>query len=137
MANINITNVDLGSVLLKASPLEFREDTLIVAATTTLVEGTILARDSVSLKLVAYIKGGVTNENGIPKTVLTYDVANATGAPVDNAVRVPALASVRKQRLVIDADGDDTNIDAAVIDQLRDYGITPINADDKSVLDNQ
>jgi hypothetical protein len=33
---------------------------------------------------------------------------------------------VNFDRLVIDADGTPANIDAAVIDQLRDYGITPL-----------
>jgi len=137
MANITIENVDLGSVLLKSSPIGFRDDTLTVGATTTLAEGTILARDSGTGKLIAFVKGGVTADNGIPKTVLTYAVANEGGAPADSPVRVPAVASVRKQRLIIAADGDATNVDDAVIDQLRDYGITPIDVDDLSILDNQ
>ena len=75
MTNLTITNVDLGNVILKDG--EFRDDLLTFAGAGTVVEGTILARDSVSLKLVPFVKGGVTNENGIPKAVLTYDVTAA------------------------------------------------------------
>lgn len=137
MSNINVTNVDLGSVLIQPSVVSFNPDELTVPATTTYSEGLILARDSVSGKLIAFVKGGVTNENGIPKTVLTYDVENTTGAPVDTAVRVPVSAQVTKERLIIQADGDDTNVDQVVRDQLRDYGIDPINDKDLSILDNQ
>ena len=137
MANITILNVDLGSVLLKSSEIGFADDTLTIAATTTLAEGTILARDSVSGKLVAFVKAGITNEDGIPKTVLTYDVANTTAGVLDFSIRAPSTASVRKQRLIIAADGNDSNVDAAVIDQLRDFGIFAIAVDDETILDNQ
>lgn len=133
MPNINIENVDVGSVILQDA--QFRDDTLTFAAGGTVVEGTILARDSVSGALVPFVKGGTTNENGIPKAVVTYDVT-ATGAG-DVPVRVGVAGSYRKERLVIDADGDDSNIDAAVIDQLRDFGLTPIDVKELGILDNQ
>ncbi len=133
MANITITNNDLGSVILKDG--EFRDDLLTFAGAGTVVEGTILARDSVSLKLVPYVKGGVTNENGIPKAVLTYDV-EATGAG-DVAVRDMVSGSVRAERLVIDADGDASNIDNAVLDELRDYSLVSIDVQELNILDNQ
>lgn len=134
MPNINVTNVDMGPspILQNAS---FRDDVLTFAGADTFVAGTILARDSASLKLVPYVKGGVTNENGIPKAILTYDV-EAAGAG-DVPVRAGVAGEYRKEQLVIDADGDDTNIDKAVIDQLRDYGLTPIDVDELNILDNQ
>ena len=133
MSNITITNNDLGSVVYKDG--EFRDDLLTFAGADTFAEGTILARDSVSLKLVPFVKGGVTNENGIPKTVLTYEVS-ATGAG-DVAVRSLVSGTVRKERLIIDADGDDSNVDNAVIDQLRDYSIVAANVQELNILDNQ
>lgn len=133
MANIEITNVDTGSVELEGG--QFRDDTLTFAGADTFAPGTILARDSVSGKLVLYVKGGVTNENGIPKAVLTYEVT-AAGAG-DVRVRVLVAGRVNKNRLVIDADGDDSNIDAGVLDRLRDYGITALDAAQLSKLDNQ
>jgi len=128
-----ITNNDLGSVIVKDA--EFRDELLTFAGADDLLEGTILARDSVSLKLVIYVKGGVTNENGIPKAILTYPVS-AAGAG-DEAVRAGVSGVYRKERLVIDADGDDSNVDNAVIDQLRDYGLIPLNVDELNIPDNQ
>ena len=127
-----ITNNDLGSVIVEGA--EFKDELLTFAGADDLLEGTILARDSVSLKLVIFVKGGATNENGIPKAILTYAVS-AAGAG-DVAVRAGIAGSYRKERLVIDADGDDSNIDNAVIDQLRDYGLTPLNVDELNIPDN-
>lgn len=133
MANITITNCDLGNVILEGA--DIRDELLTFAGAATVLEGTILARDSVSLLLVPYVKGGVTNENGIPKAVLTYDVT-AAGAG-DEAVRACVGGKVRKERLIIDADGDGSNIDDAVLDQLRDYAIIPIDVQELNILDNQ
>jgi hypothetical protein len=133
MANITITNVDIGSVILQNG--EFRDDLLTFAGAATVLEGTILARDSVSLKLVPYVKGGVTNENGIPKAILTYDVT-AAGAG-DVAIRDMVSGSVRKGRLIIDADGDGSNIDNAVLDELRNYSLVSIDVQELNILDNQ
>lgn len=132
MANITITDNDLNSPVLEGA--DFRDDTLTFAGADTFVPGTILARDSVSLKLVPFVKGGVTNGNGIPKAILTYEVS-ATGAG-DVPVRAAVAGKYRKEKLVIDVDGDDSNVDAAVIDQLRDYGLTPINVDELNIADN-
>lgn len=131
--NLTITNNDKGSVLLETG--EFRDELITFAGADTFAEGTILARDSVSGKLVLFVKGGATNENGIPKAVLTYPVA-ATGAG-DVAARVAISGKFRKERLIIDADGDDSNIDGAVVDQLRDYGLTPVNVTELGIQDNQ
>jgi hypothetical protein len=133
MSNITVTNVDIGNVILKDG--EFRDDFLTFANAGTVKEGTILARDSVSSKLVPYVKGGTTNENGIPKAVLTYDVT-ATGAG-DVAIRDMVSGSVRAQRLIIDADGDGSNVDAVVLDELRDYSLVSIDVQELNILDNQ
>lgn len=133
MSNITITNNDLGNVVLMDA--QFRDGDITFAGADTLLEGTILAVDSVSQKFVPFVKGGVTNENGIPKAILTYEVT-ATGAG-DIASRVGVAGSYRKERLVIDADGDASNVDQAVIDQLRDYGLVPIDVQELNILDNQ
>jgi hypothetical protein len=133
MSNITITNVDIGNVILKDG--EFRDDLLTFAGAATVLAGTILARDSVSLKLVPFVKGGTTNEDGIPKAVLTYDVT-ATGAG-DVAIRDMVSGSVRAERLIIDADGDGSNVDVVVLDQLRDYSLVSIDVTELNILDNQ
>lgn len=119
MADPVKTTIDLGSVL--AGPCHFQDETFTGAATTTYKAGTILARDSVSLKLVPFVKGGVTNQNGIPKAVL-QDALTTVGAG-DYKVRPILAGRVNFARLVIHADGSNANIDAAVLDGLRAYGI--------------
>lgn len=133
MPNTTVENVDRGNVILQEA--EFRDELLTFAGAGTVVEGTILARDSVSLKLVPFVKGGVTNENGIPKAIVTYDVV-AEGAG-DETIRAGVSGKYRKERLVIDADGDGSNVDAAVMDQLRDYGLVPVDVNEMNILDNQ
>lgn len=117
------TNIDLGSVEIKHG--EFESDVLTLSGPDTILAGTILARDSSTEKLVKYVKGGSSNENGIPKAVLTYEVTSATAGAHDVPVRPLVKGVVNLNRLVIDADGDNSNIDAPVRDQLRSFGIVP------------
>lgn len=131
--NMTVTNVDLGNVILQEA--EFRDELLTFAGADTVLEGTILARDSVSGKLVPFVKGGTTNENGIPKAIVTYDVT-ATGAG-DVAIRAGVSGKYRKELLIIDADGDGSNVDDVVLDQLRDYGLIPVDVSELNILDNQ
>lgn len=133
MADPVITTNDLGGVIWKAG--EFEDDALITfAGAATLLEGTILARDSSTLKYVPFVKGGVTNGNGVPKAILTYPVTAAGAGDVKGR---PAISGTFvKERAVIAADADDSNIDAAVRDQLRDYGILLVNVSELNILDN-
>ena len=130
MANFAQETIDTGSLELEGG--QFRDDVIAFTGAATLLRGTLLARDSVSLKLVPFVKGGSTNENGIPKAVLTYEVS-AAGAG-DVPVRPLVKGVVNRNRLVIDADGDDSNIDAAVVDQLADYQITAIDVEQLGVI---
>ena len=133
MPNITITNNDLNSPILEGA--EFRDDVITFTGADVLAPGTILARDSVSGNLVIFVVGGSTNENGIPKVILPYEVeATAAG---DVQARVAVSGKFRKEKLVIDADGDDSNVDAAVIDQLRDYGLVPVDVEELNIQDNQ
>lgn len=131
--NMTVTNCDTGNVILGNT--QFEDAALTFGAAGTLKSGTILARDSVSKKLIAYVKGGSTNENGIPKAVLTYDVT-ATGAG-DKRIRAAIAGEFRKERLIIAADGNATNIDAVVTDALRDYGLVAISVKELGASDNQ
>lgn len=133
MANLTTTDIDLAPIMWEGA--EFENDTFTAGGAGTIVAGTILARDSVSLKYVVYVKGGATNENGIPKAVLTYDL-EAAGAG-DLPVRAAVRGTARLQKLVIDADGNSSNIDKAVQDELRDFGITPVSVDELNIPDNQ
>jgi hypothetical protein len=130
---MEVTNIDLSSLVIGEG--RYQDDTLNLAGADELKFGTILARDSVSGKLRLYVKGGSTNENGIPKCVLVQDVS-ASGAG-DRLVRVLIGGDVERALLVIDADGDASNVDSVVADQLRSYGIRAHKITDNSTLDNQ
>jgi hypothetical protein len=128
-----ITNLDTGSP--PWSNVKNRDELLTLAGADTIAAGTILARDSVSLNLVLFVKGGVVNENGIPKAIMTYEdsIAGAGDLPIRAAVSGVFV----KERLIIDADGDGTNIDNAVLDQLRDFAMISENVTELNQLDNQ
>lgn len=133
MATSTIENNDLGSVILQDA--DSRDELLTFAGAGTVLEGTILARDSVSAKLVPFVKGGVVNENGIPKAIVAYPVT-AAGAG-DIAIRAGVAGKFVKERLVIAADGDATNVDDVVLDQLRVYGLVALDVQELNILDNQ
>ncbi len=127
---MNVTDIDYSSVRRDSGDDE--DDILTFSGSGTVKKGTILARDSVSLKLVPYVKGGSTNENGIPKAVIGYEVSAAG----DKKVRVITAGKVDQDLLIIHTDGDGSNIDAAVIDQLRSFGIKPEKVEQLAHDDN-
>lgn len=134
MGNITTTNCDSGSFEISGGV--FEDDSLTFGAAGTVKAGTILARDSVSLKLVPFVKGGATNENGIPKAMITYDVV-ATGAG-NLPVRVMVGGTGSFNRAIIHADGTNANIDKKVIDQVREFAkINLLKEQELNILDNQ
>ena len=133
MANMTVTNNAPHSVVVW-DPV-YSNEVVTFGGAGTLLAGTILARDSVSLKMVPFVKGGSTNQNGLPKAVL-LDALTATGAG-DVATRVIIGGRLRKGDLVINADGNASNVDSAVVDQLRDYSITALPVSQLAAYDNQ
>lgn len=109
----------------------FRDELLTFAAAGTVKMGTILARNTASGKLVPYVKGG-TGGAELPKAILTYDVeVDAAG---DAAIRAAIVGKFRKQRLIIAADGNATNVDAVVLDALRQVGLTAIDVAETNLI---
>lgn len=133
MPNIEITTNETNGIRIW-EPVH-KDDLITFAGAATLLAGTILARDSISLELVPFVKGGTTNENGIPKAVLGYELT-AAGAGTLSA-RPIVGGRIRAADLVIDADGDATNVDAEVLDQLRDFGLVGLTTAQLSNFDNQ
>lgn len=84
-------------------------------------------------KLTAYAIGGAGGVQ-IPLAILTYEIT-VTGAE-DKPARVGISGKYRKQKLVIDADGDDSNVDNAVMDKLRNYGLVPVDVEELNIPDN-
>lgn len=132
MANITIDKNDVGAILLSEGV--FADELLTLAGAGTIKAGTILARSTATLKMVKFVKGGSTNGNGVPCCVLPYELVAPSGT--DYSVRVLMAGKVSKKRLVIDADGDDTNIDGAVRDQLRDFALVTEDVQQLGLQDN-
>jgi hypothetical protein len=85
-------------------------------------------------KMVVYAIDGAAGAQ-VPKSVITYDVvaAGAGNEPIRNMIS----GSLRKERLIIDADGDGSNITDAILDELRDYTLVSVNVNELNILDNQ
>lgn len=130
-----ITNNDLGQVIVTGRAFQDNALYMAGAGPHSVLSGTILARDSVSLKLVPFVKGGSTNENGIPKAVLGYAASKAASGDIQ--VRACIDGDLDSRKLIIHADGDGSNVDAKILDQLRDYDLIALPASELQVLDNQ
>ncbi len=102
------------------SNLEPRDETL-TATIKTYPVGTLLARNTSTLKLIPFVKGGNSNGNGIINSVLTAELV-ATAAQ-DYGVSVMIAGQVDKDLLIINADGNASNVDAAIVDELAKMGI--------------
>lgn len=113
------TEIRLGAVARGGE--EFVELPLTLAGTEAGVPaGSILARSTSTNKLVPYVKAGVTNGNGVPFAVLTYEVPVEAG---DILVRALVRGRVELERLVNIADGDGSNVDNVEIGLLAAVGI--------------
>lgn len=133
MPDAVITDIDNSDIIWKN--FQFSDELLTLAGADVIAEGTILARDTSTLKLVLFAKGGVTNGNGIPNSILTY--TDSIGGAGDLAIRAGISGTYRTDRLIIDADGDNSNVDKAVIDQLRDFGLVEQVVVELNELDNR
>jgi hypothetical protein len=131
--SITITNVDLGSVQLGGGVS--RDEVFTAGGAATYVEGLILARNTASGKLVPWESGG-TGGNEVPKAILTYDVTTAGAGDVQ--IRALVSGEVNKDRLLEWDGGTPTaaNIDDVVLDQLRDYGLVPVDTAQLARVDN-
>jgi hypothetical protein len=132
MADPTITNVDVGQIAIATSDFEHHLWTALAAD--TLVAGTILARLTSTGKWQIYAPAGSLGLE-IARGVLTYDVSATAGGDVPVSVLV--RGTVNQTRLIIDADGDDSNVDEAVIDDLNDHGILAKPVLQIAQLDNQ
>lgn len=84
-------------------------------------------------KMVPFVIGGAAGA-GVPIEVVTYDVV-AAGAG-DEPIRGMVAGEVREEKLIINADGDGSNITLAILDQLRSAGITAISVTELNIADN-
>jgi hypothetical protein len=124
MAVVTTTSINWGGTDITLRDEQFRDEVVTFAGAATIVRGTILGRITATGKLKAWASGS-SDGSQVPIAVAAYDIV-ATGAG-DVAARVIVRGEVRRNHLIIDADGTGVNITPALIDQLRDYGILPVD----------
>jgi hypothetical protein len=124
MATNIVTTVNDVPGTLELDGGKFRDELLNFAGAATVKKGTILARITASGKLTPYVIGGSLGA-GVPVAILTFDVARASAG--DEAIRALVAGAVNKNRLIVQADGNGSNITNAILDQLRAEGIVPID----------
>lgn len=99
------------------------------------------AADEFTLTVVAdgdyvpFVIGGVAGA-GAPIAVMPPSGVTATGAGSE-PFRPTISGEVRKEKLIIDADGDGSNITEAMLDQLRDFTIVSQDVQELNIQDNQ
>lgn len=129
--SMTITKIDTGSVILQGG--DFRDDVVTFASAGTLKPGTILARLTADGKLTPFVISGQGGAE-TPVAVLTYVVTS--DAAGDVPIRDMVSGKVRANRLIVDADGDGSNITPAILDQLRDYSVVAIDVSELNIYDN-
>lgn len=132
MANLVRTVIDNGDVIIERG--EFEDGLLVFGGADTFVAGTIIARVISTQKFQIYVKGGSTDGDGVPVAILVNEEVR-TGAG-DNPVRLMVSGTVNEKRLVIDSDGDASNVDGTVRDLLRQTSIIPIPVEQLKREDN-
>jgi len=133
MADPVITNIDVGQIVVQDA--KFQQIPITFAGADTLVAGTILAGTVADAnKYGVFVKGAV-DITGIATGVLTYEVVAAGAGDITSSVLV--AGEVNADRLIIDADGDGSNVDQEVLDTLRDNHIVGHRVEQLGQLDNQ
>lgn len=132
MPNLKVTNFDNTQAILEVDQFTFKSVTF-TAAKKVYPALTILAVNTTGDKFVPFVKGA-SDSTGVAVAVLNEEHDFTAG---DHGIRIAQKAKVLASKLVIDADGDDSNVDAAIIASLNANGITAVVAHDISVLDNQ
>jgi len=130
VANITITNNDLGSVALEVWGT--LDATFHNAAVTeqVLAEGTLLARQVADGKLYPYDPASIVPDLNLPSYVLTYEHTAPVG---DSAVTAMSAGKVNKNRLLIH---DGTPVAAAHLHALLDRPIIPVDVKQLAMIDN-
>ncbi|MEY4510976.1 MAG: Bacteriophage lambda head decoration protein [Pseudomonadota bacterium] len=121
---MTMTNNTFGGRDLSLHGAQFRDELLAFTAPATVLRGTVLGRVTATGRLTPW-SAAAFDGSQVAVALVPSDVV-ATGAG-DVAIRALIAGEVARSRLVIAADGNGNNITAALIDQLRNIGITVID----------
>lgn len=85
--------------------------------------------------MVPFVVGGVAGA-GVPVAIMPPDGVTAAGAG-DEPFRAAISGEVRTEKLIIHADGDNSNITDAILDQLRNFTLVSQDVRELGIQDNQ
>ena len=119
MANVTITNVDNGAVEIDGAICH--DEIVNFAGGDTYKKGTILARHRDG-QAHPYVKRGRPTGTASARSAYVRTTRSAAG---DEYARV-LVAGMNRERLVIHADGDASNVDEVVLDLLRAQAIVAL-----------
>lgn len=123
MANIRITDIDYGSIMLGGE--EWSDETLTLAAIGIYQQGTIFMRAS-----DVYVPYPGTGDGALAVLPYSLNIEQAGSS----RQRLLIAGRVNRDRLVIHGETDP--IPVATLDALRDFGIIPIAVDQLTTYDN-
>lgn len=130
MANIEKVMIDDGHV--EAGSNEYVTETWTVVDETVYLEGTLLGRITASDKLVVV---DTTAEDGSEVPCAILHRAYTATASGDVSKRVIEVGKVWFSRLVLHADGDNSNITGVILDQLRARKINAVVSRELGIVD--
>lgn len=95
--------------------------------------------DSVAFTVAAgskWVPFAPTETNGAqdPRSVLTYELTKTSSG--DLAARLMVGGDAKKERLIIDEDGDNSNVTAAILAKLRTNGVNAVATEQLGAYDN-
>lgn len=118
-----IANTEINSSVVMLANNRYRDEIMTFAAPGTMPAGTLLSRTAAG-KMVPYVKGG-EGALAVPVAVLGYELTATVAGDVP--FRAIVAGELRKNYLIIAADGDDSNIDNSVLDALRNYSLVALD----------
>lgn len=130
-SDLRLTVANGGATIFEAAGLLF---TVNEGTTDFSLGATATLTVSADGKLVPFDPAGAGGAQ-VPVAVLPYEVSRTGAGNVP--IRALVAGEVKKERLIIDADGDGDNITSAIIDALRSYGIVATDTQQLAALDNQ
>lgn len=122
--DVKPTIVDTSVVMLENN--RYRDELIEMALHGTLLAGTLLSRGSDG-NLIPFAEG----EDARPCAVVGYDLEVPEAGKI--ATRVIIAGGVRKEKLKIHGDKDDSGITRPILDKLRDFGIYALDCNELGV----
>lgn len=104
---------------------EIRDVVLVATKDLVVKQGTLLSMDATG-KFIPYIKGTSDKINGVfAMEDTTFETAGDVG------ITAVVQGNIREYSIIIQADGDNSNVGFKEFELMQDTGLTPVRVEDK------